>query len=91
MKTPQSDNILEEVYEALISDKIHNFDHMHIPRSDVFYARNAYYNYSGEWVDLDRMERAMLKEGFLEAKDCLDPKRVRDWEHNYRQYDEDYK
>jgi hypothetical protein len=80
MKTPQSDMILEEVYEALLSDKVHNFDHMHIPRSDVFYARNAYYNYSGEWVDLDRMERCMFLEGMLEARDVKDPKRKRDWE-----------
>ena len=80
MTTRKSDGLLEQFYSALVSDNVSNFNHMHIPRSDVFYVRSAYHAYSGEWISLDRMERAMYLEGHLEAKDVLDPERKREWE-----------
>ena len=46
----------------------------------MFYVRRAYYESTGHWVSLDRMERSMYLEGYLKAKDVLDPRRKRDWE-----------
>lgn len=69
-------NILEELYEAIVVGN----DIPHIPHSSVFYAQRAYFDYSGDWVDLDRMERCMYLEGMLGAWDVLDPHRKRDWE-----------
>jgi predicted polyphosphate/ATP-dependent NAD kinase len=42
--------------------------------------REAYYQHSGTWETLDRIERCMYLEGKLLARDVLDPKRKRDWE-----------
>lgn len=74
------DMVLEKFYETLASGDGRKLARVHIPRSDVFYAREAYYQYSGEWVSLDRMERCMFLEGMLDRADVLDPDRVRDWE-----------
>ena len=77
------ERVLEKFYETLASGDGRKLARVHIPKSDVFYAREAYYQHSGEWVTLDRMERAMYLEGMLERRDVLDPDRVRDWEHEY--------
>lgn len=76
------DKVLERFYETLASGDAKKLIRVHIPRSEVFYAREAYYQYSGEWVTLDRMERCMYLEGMLSASDVLDPHRKRDWEKN---------
>lgn len=75
-----SEDVIEEFYRVLAAGDSKAMRTVHIPKSDVFYAREAYYNYSGEWVTLDRMERCMYLEGMLERKDVLDPDRKRDWE-----------
>lgn len=85
MKNPrvkyfESDSVLEEFYKALADLDEKKMRRVHIPRSDVFYARAAYYNHTGHWVSLDRMERAMFLEGMLRRQDVLDPDRKRDWE-----------
>ena len=74
------DDVLSAFFEALAGDDMRALYNLHIPRSDVFYVREKYYNDTGHWVSLDRMERAMYLEGFLESRDVLDPRRVRDWE-----------
>lgn len=74
------ERVLERFYESIASGDVKSLVRVHIPKSDVFYAREAYYNYSGKWVKLDRMERAMYLEGMLEASEVLDPERKREWE-----------
>ena len=77
------DMVLERFYETLASGDTKKLVRVHIPRSEVFYAREAYYQYSGEWVSLDRMERCMYLEGMLSSSDVLDPHKKRDWEEDY--------
>ena len=74
------DDVLTTFFEALAGDDMRALYNLHIPRSDVFYVREKYYNDTGHWISLDRMERAMYLEGLLESRDVLDPGRVRDWE-----------
>lgn len=74
------EKVLERFYESIASGDVKSLVRVHIPKSDVFYAREAYYNHSGEWVSLDRMERAMYLEGMLLAHEVLDPNRKRNWE-----------
>ena len=81
VKYYSSDMVLEEFYKALASgDPSNVLKRVHIPRSDVFYVREAYYNHSGVWETLDRIERCMYLEGLLQKNDVLDPDRKRDWE-----------
>ena len=67
--------MLEKFYNDLLKGKI-----PHIPRSDVFYVREALRQRTGVDYSLDRVERAMYLEGFLDKKDVLDPERTREWE-----------
>lgn len=76
----ESDSVLEEFYNALANNNEKKLRRVHIPRSDVFYVRRAYFEKTGNWVSLDRMERAMYLEGMLRKSDVLDPSRKRDWE-----------
>lgn len=75
-----SERVLEEFYSALASGNSSRLQRVHIPHSSVFYAREAYYQSTGEWIDLDRMERAMYLEGMLKAYDVFEPERKRSWE-----------
>ena len=86
----ESDDVLKDFFEALSGDNIQALRSIHIPRSDVFYVRQKYFQDTGSWVSLDRMERAMLKENMINAHDVKDPNRVRDWEKDYAQFKEDY-
>ena len=79
-KMYSSERVLEEFYKALADQNEGKLRRVHIPRSDVFYIREAYYQHSGTWETLDRIERCMYLEGKLLARDVLDPKRKRDWE-----------
>ena len=60
-----SEHPLEDFYRALIDNDENLFKKIHIPHSSVFYAREAYYHYSGERISLQRMEEAMVAEGML--------------------------
>lgn len=83
IKYYSSDRVLEEFYKVLAGSTNKSsipLDRVHIPRSEVFYAREAYYQHSGEWVSLDRMERCMYLEGMLSAHDVFEPNRKREWE-----------
>jgi len=53
---------------------------VHIPRSDVFYVREAIFQDTGIKYSLDRVERAMFLEGMLNARDVFEPERKREWE-----------
>lgn len=75
-----SENVLEEFYKALAEEDEGRLRRVHIPRSDVFYVREAIFQNTGEWYSLDRVERAMFQEKMLEPQDVLDPERVREWE-----------
>jgi len=79
-KMYSSERVLEEFYKALADQNEGKLRRVHIPRSDVFYIREAYYQHSGTWETLDRIERCMYLEGKLLSRDVLDPKRKRDWE-----------
>ena len=79
----ESDSVLEEFYSALADGNDKRIRRVHIPRSDVFYVRRAYFEHSGNWESLDRIERSMYLEGMLRKQDVLDPDRTRDWEQNY--------
>jgi len=87
MKTPEQarthgheDDILGRFFSALAGDDIKALQTMHIPRSEVFYVRQKYFQDTGEWVTLDRMERSMYLEGLLDARDVHQPNTKRDWE-----------
>jgi hypothetical protein len=79
----ESDSVLEEFYSALADGNDKRIRRVHIPRSDVFYVRRAYFEHSGNWESLDRIERSMYLEGMLRKQDVLDPDRTRDWEQDY--------
>ena len=78
--TYSSDEVIEEFYNALASEDEGRLRRVHIPRSDVFYVREAIYQDTGVRYSLDRIERAMYLEGFLEEHDVFQPKRKREWE-----------
>jgi len=75
-----SETILEDFYSALIDGNEAKLRRVHIPRSDVFYVREAIHQDTGVRYTLDRVERAMYLEGHLSRYDVLDPDRKRDWE-----------
>lgn len=75
-----SENILEEFYSALADRDEARLHRVHIPRSDVFYVREAIHKDLGERYSLDYVERAMYLEGMLEKEDCFEPDRTREWE-----------
>lgn len=79
MKYFSSDQVIEEFYKQLLKDE-DSAMRVHIPRSDVFYIRRAYYEDTGNWESLDRIERSMYLEGMLHARDVFEPERKRDWE-----------
>jgi hypothetical protein len=71
----KSDHILEEFYKNLLDQE--DPSRIHIPRSDVFYVREAIRQRTGESYTLDHVERAMYLEGHLEASDVFEPNRPR--------------
>lgn len=75
-----SDDVIEEFYKALADRNEVKLRRVHIPRSDVFYVREAIYQDTGVRHSLDRVERAMYLEGHLSRYDVLDPERKREWE-----------
>lgn len=75
-----SDNVLEEFYKAIADEDAGRLRRVHIPRSDVFYVREAIYQSTGVKYSLDRVERAMYLEGLLDKSDVFEPERKRDWE-----------
>ena len=76
----EEDDVLGAFFKALAGDDLKALQSIHIPRSEVFYVRQKYYQDTGSWVSLDRMERSMYLEGHLDKRNVLDPDRKRDWE-----------
>jgi len=75
-----NDDVLGEFYKALASGNERVLRRIHIPRSDVFYVREAIFQDTGVRYTLDRVERAMYLEGHLKASDVFEPEQKRDWE-----------
>ena len=76
------DSVLEEFYKALADEDEGRLRRVHIPRSDVFYVREAIFQDTGVKYTLDHVERAMYLEGHLDASDVFQPRTKRDWENN---------
>ena len=72
-----SEDVIEEFYDAIADGDSNRLRRVHIPKSDVFYVREALQVRLGESYTLDHIERAMYLEGFLERHEVLDPDRVR--------------
>ena len=72
-----SEDVIEEFYDAIADGDSKRLRRVHIPKSDVFYVREALQVRLGESYTLDHIERAMYLEGFLERHEVLDPDRVR--------------
>ena len=65
----ESESVLEDFYNALASNNSYAMKKVHIPKSDVFYVREAIYNSTGEWYTLDHVERAMyLRRTFRQTR-----------------------
>ena len=60
-----TDNVLEEFYKHTVRGSLEN---LHIPRSDVFYVREAVQNHYGRPFTLKHVEEAMLAEGWIDGK-----------------------
>jgi len=72
-----SENVIEEFYEAIADGDTNRLRRVHIPKSDVFYVREALEARLGKRFTLDHVERAMYLEGYLDNHEVLDPKRKR--------------
>ncbi len=83
MKNYVSDRVLEEFYSALADGDPSRVRRVHIPRSEVFYVRQKYYEDTGNWESLDRIERSMYLEGLLKSSDVFEPNTKREWEKDY--------
>ena len=77
VKLYASDNVIEEFYDAIADNNPRRLEKVHIPKSDVFYVREAIHNNTGVKYTLDHVERAMYLEGHLNRSEVLDPDRVR--------------
>lgn len=80
MKYYADEDVLTQFYHALADKDEGKLRRVHIPRSDVFYVREAIHQRSGIRYTLDRVERAMYLEGHLRKQDVFEPDRKRDWE-----------
>ena len=72
------ESVIEEFYRVLASGDSSAMRKVHIPKSDVFYVREALHHRTGIRYTLDHIERAMYLEGMLSRRDVLDPDRERD-------------
>jgi len=79
VKLYATESVIEDFYEALVSNNSRRLQQVHIPKSDVFYVREAIYNNTGVWYTLDHVERAMYLEGHLTRNEVLDPDRKREY------------
>ena len=77
VKLYATDSVIEDFYDALASNDTRSLQKVHIPKSDVFYVRQAIYQDTGVWYTLDHVERAMYLEGHLHRNEVLDPDRER--------------
>lgn len=73
-----SESVIEEFYDALVTGDAKRLRRVHIPKSDVFYVREAIYQDTGERYTLDHVERAMYLEGMLRRNEVFEPDRERE-------------
>ena len=73
------EDVIEHFYSVLANNDHRAIQKVHIPKSDVFYVREAIYQRTGEVYTLDHVERAMYLEGHLDRHEVLDPDRKRDY------------
>jgi len=74
------EDVIEHFYSVLANNDHRAIQKVHIPKSDVFYVREAIYQRTGEVYTLDHVERAMYLEGHLDRHEVLDPDRKREYE-----------
>lgn len=74
------EDVIEHFYSVLANNDTRAIQQVHIPKSDVFYVREALEARTGVRYTLDHVERAMYLEGFLEKHEVLDPDRQREYE-----------
>ncbi len=79
VKLYASEDVLSDFYNALANNDVRAIRKVHIPKSDVFYVREAIHARTGEWYTLDHVERAMYLEGMLNKNEVLDPDREREY------------
>ena len=72
-----SEDVIEEFYDAIADGDSKRLRRVHIPKSDVFYVREALRSRLGKSYTLDHVERAMYLEGHLKRHEVLDPDRKR--------------
>ena len=72
-----SEDVIEEFYDAIADGDSKRLRRVHIPKSDVFYVREALQVRLGQSFTLDHIETAMYLEGFLQRHEVLDPDRER--------------
>lgn len=72
-----SETVIEDFYDAIASNDSRRVRKVHIPKSDVFYVREAIHQRTGVKYTLDHVERAMYLEGHLTRDEVLDPDRIR--------------
>jgi hypothetical protein len=80
MKYFADEDVLGQFYKALAAGDEKVLQRVHIPRSDVFYVREAIHQATGVRYTLDRVERAMFLENHLRKQDVFEPDRKREWE-----------
>jgi hypothetical protein len=80
MKYFSDEDVLGQFYKALAAGEEKVLQRIHIPRSDVFYVREAIHQATGVRYTLDRIERAMYLENQLRRQDVFEPDRKREWE-----------
>jgi len=73
-----TDQCILDFYQALADGDEQKARSLYIPHSSVFYAREAYYQHSGDWISLEAMETAMRLEGMLPCTSVPDSRRVDD-------------
>ena len=76
-----SEDVIEEFYDAIADGDSNRLRRVHIPKSDVFYVREALEARLGKRFTLDHVERAMYLEGMLNKHDVFEPERKREWEN----------
>jgi len=77
VKLYSSETVLEDFYEAISQNNPNKAQRLHIPKSDVFYIRQAIHGKTGNLYTLDHVERALFLEGHLRRDEVLDPDRPR--------------
>ena len=73
------EDVIEHFYSVLANNDTRAMQQVHIPKSDVFYVREAIEARTGVRYTLDHVERAMYLEGYLSRHEVLDPDRQREY------------